>query len=249
MNYQQQMKLKRINSLPWVVWALLAIQIVVYLGMTIVGLRLGAGLDGSKSTLILQYFGAMQKDLVIQYHQYWRFFTPMFVHIGLMHLIVNSMTLYFLGVQLEGLLGHWRFLLIYLLSGIAGNVLSFSFGNPIVTSAGASTALFGLFGFFVALGRVYHNHPNIQFMAQRMLTLIVMNLIFNVFSSGIDILGHIGGVIGGFLLGFIVSVPSLKNSHYQSDTHDVHRQIRAAILFLFFLIVCLVYGFRTQLGL
>lgn len=239
MNYQQEMQLKRLKNQPWMVWLLLGIQLLIFLGMTLAGLARGYGLDGSQVSSILVQYGAMDKELVIVGHEYWRLISPIFVHIGLMHLIVNSLTLYFIGLQLEGLLGHWRFLLVYLLSGISGNLLSLAFGNPLAVSAGASTSLFGLFGIFVALGRVYRYHPTIQFMAQRMQTLIIMNLIFNLFSTRIDMLGHVGGVIGGFLLGLLISLPSVKGSRYDRVEVDIHQKIRAVLILVFFIGICL----------
>ncbi|MBP1043728.1 rhomboid family intramembrane serine protease [Vagococcus sp. BWB3-3] len=248
MNYQTEMKLKRIKNMPLMVWGLLAIQIIVFLSMTLAGMSRGLGFNGSLNGEILVAHGAMLKGFVTHAHEYWRFITPIFVHIGFMHLIVNSLTLYFIGTQLEAMLGHWRFLAVYLLTGVAGNVLSFAFGNANSISAGASTSLFGLFGIFVALGRVYPHHPMIQFMSQRMLTLIVLNLVMNLFSSGIDILGHVGGALGGFLLGFVISIPALKDTHYESSAHDVHRRIRFGLIFVFFIVFCLLYGFRDVLG-
>lgn len=243
MNYQQEMKWRRFKNQPLVVWLILGIQVVVFLGMTFVGFRFGLGLEGSKNSGILMLFGAMQNNFIIETGQYWRLITPIFVHVGLMHLVVNSVFLYFAGTQLEALLGHFRFLVVYLLSGLAGNLLSFAFGAPDVPSAGASSAVFGLFGLFVALGRVYRNHPSIQMMSQQMLTLILVNLFFNIFSLTTNIWAHLGGAIGGFLLGLIVTAPILKNTRFEGDK-DIHRQIRAGILFVFMLVFCLVYGLR-----
>lgn len=248
MDYQTEVKLKRIKNMPLMVWGLLGIQVLVFLSMTISGMSRGLGIDGSQDASLLISHGAMVKVMVTQLHEYWRFITPIFVHIGFMHLIVNSLTLYFIGTQLEAMLGHWRFLAVYLLTGVAGNVLSFAFGNANSISAGASTSLFGLFGIFVALGRVYPHHPMIQFMSQRMLTLIVLNLVMNLFSSGIDILGHVGGALGGFLLGFVISIPALTGTQYESSSHDVHRRIRFGLMFVFFIVFCLLYGFRDVLG-
>ncbi len=72
-----------------------------------------------------------------------------FFTLGLCILFLNMVTLYYIGAQVEAIYGHWRYLGIYLLSGIAGNIASFAFGTPNSVSAGASTALFGLFGAFV----------------------------------------------------------------------------------------------------
>ena len=246
MNNQQEMKWRRFKNQPLVVWTILGIQVLVFVAMTVVGLQYGFGLSGSESPGILMMFGAAHSQLMIDRSEYWRLITPMFVHIGLMHLVINSVFLYYVGTKLESLLGHVRFLSVYLLAGIAGNLLSFAFGQPMAVSAGASTAVFGLFGIFIAFGRIYKYHPAIQMMSQQMLTLVAVNLVFNFFSPSVDILGHLGGAIAGFLLGLIVSVPALKDSRFSTE-RDVHQRIRAGLVFVFLLVFCFVYGIRQLL--
>lgn len=162
----------------------------------------------------------------------------MFLHIGWLHFVVNMVTLYYVGSQVESVYGHWRYLLIYLLSGVAGNIISFTFGSPNSISAGASTSLFGLFGAFIILGRHFRNNPAISFMVQRYATFIGINLIFNLFSSSVDIMGHIGGLIGGLLVASALAVPD------RSEEFNIHERIIAGIIFVFLLGVCLVLGFK-----
>lgn len=111
MNYQTEMKLKRLKNQPFITYALLGISIIVFLGLELTG--------GSENILNLVNWGAMVRPLVAQNHEYWRFITPMFLHIGFMHIILNMVTLYYIGAQVEAIYGHWRYLGIYLLSGIA----------------------------------------------------------------------------------------------------------------------------------
>lgn len=240
-NNQYYLQLKRS---PWVTWSLIGIQCFVFVVMTIKGLMYGLGIDGTSSLGLLLQYGAMNQQVVMETGEFWRFVTPIFIHIGWLHLLVNSMTLYFIGFRLEGLIGHTRFIGVYLLSGIAGNVASFAFGNPETVSAGASTALFGMFAYFYALGKVYPHHQQISFMAKQMGTLIAVNLFFNLFSSRIDMWGHIGGAVGGLLLGFIVGIPMLKNSQFQSAKIDKHSQIRAAVALVFLLAMAFLYVYR-----
>lgn len=230
MNYQTQMKLKRFLKQPLITYGLLALTAIVFLGTELSG--------GSTNGQVLVNWGAMSRMEILYYHEYWRFFTPMFLHIGWLHFAVNMVTLYYVGAQVEGIYGHWRYLLIYLLSGVSGNIVSFAFGSPTSISAGASTALFGLFGAFVLLGRHFRNNPAISFMVQRYATFIGINLIFNLFSSSVDILGHIGGLIGGLLIASALAVPE------HSKEFNIHERIVAGIFFIFLLIVCLVLGFK-----
>lgn len=248
MSYLKKASIQKIKQGPWVTWLLLGMQCMVFLVMTIQGIYYGLGINGTNSLGLLVKFGAMNQQVVMETGQFWRFITPMFIHIGWLHLLINSMTLYFIGFRLEGLIGHLRFIGVYLLSGVAGNLASFAFGNPETVSAGASTALFGMFAYFYALGKIYPYHPQIRFMGQQMGTLIVVNLIFNVFSSQIDMWGHIGGAIGGFLLAYIVGIPLLKNSQYQSASIDKHSQIRAAIALLFLMAMTFFYVYRQYVS-
>jgi rhomboid protease GluP len=230
MNYQTQMKIKRILNQPLITYILLAITTVVFLGMELSG--------GSTTNQVLVDWGAMSRAEILFRQEYWRFFTPMFLHIGWLHFAVNMVTLYYIGSQVEGIYGHWRYLVIYLLSGIAGNILSFTFGSQYSISAGASTSLFGLFGAFVILGRHFKNNPAISFMVQRYATFIGINLVFNLFSSQVDIMGHIGGLIGGLLVASTLAVPD------RSEEFNIHERIISGIVFVFLLGVCLALGFK-----
>lgn len=183
-----QSKLRQFQRGPYITYTILAIQIILFILMTLSG--------GSQNPRILVLFGAKFNPL-IQAGEWWRLITPMFLHIGFIHLLFNSLIIYFLGRQLETIYGHWRYFLLYMLSGIVGNIFSFAFNDAI--SAGASTAVFGLFAAAVVLGRLNPGNPYIQSMGQSYLTLIIINLVFNIFSPGVDLAGHLGGLLGGAL--------------------------------------------------
>lgn len=188
--------IQKIKNQPFMTYLFLGIQIFLFLLMTIDG--------GSENGYTLLKYGAKYGPSIAA-GEWWRFIMPMFLHIGALHLIVNSVTLYFLGTQLEGVFGHTRFTIIYLLSGIAGNVASFAFSPSL--SAGASTSLFGLFGCYLMLAQTFKGSPMIQAMAKNFMILIVLNLVTGILSSGVDNYGHVGGLIGGFLIAVAVSVP------------------------------------------
>lgn len=198
MEYGTQMKIKRFFRKPVVTYAFLFIQILAFILMTLDG--------GSTNAATLIKYGARFNQYIVL-GEWWRLITPMFLHIGFLHLLMNSVTLYYLGAYLEGLFGHLRFAGIYLLSGIAGNLTSFAFSNSLL-SAGASTALFGLFGSTIMLGQTFKHNPAIQQMAKNFGTLIVINIVFGIFSPSVGMAGHLGGLLGGFLIATAISVPN-----------------------------------------
>ncbi|NUF25734.1 rhomboid family intramembrane serine protease [Bombilactobacillus mellis] len=195
--------MRRIRQLPWATYTILLIQVIVF------GWEILQG--GSENISALVAAGAKVNGLVAQ-GQWWRLITPIFVHIGWQHILINSLTLYFMGQQLEFLYGPLKFIGLYLLSGIGGNLMSFAFGSSASLSAGASTSLFGLFGLYVTLGLIFRKNEVIRQWAQQFLLLIILNLGTDIFMGGIDIWGHIGGALTGCLLGFVISVPQMQNS-------------------------------------
>jgi membrane associated rhomboid family serine protease len=126
--------------------------------------------------------------------EYHRLFTAMFMHFGLIHLLMNMWALWILGRPLEAMFGPLRFLGIYLVCGLGGNVAAYLF-QPGALSAGASTAVFGLFKvLFVALRRL-------RLSTSAVLPIIVINLIFTLTVPGISIAGHLGGLLTGAVVG------------------------------------------------
>ena len=81
-------------------------------------------MGGSENAATLVKLGAMNNYAVVAGHQWWRLITAQFLHIGIWHLVSNIVMIYYMGLIIEPMLGHWRFLLIYLLSGVGGNLLN-----------------------------------------------------------------------------------------------------------------------------
>lgn len=189
--------------------------------------------------LLIEFRGSMFGPLIALNHEYWRFVTPIFIHYGLMHFAINSVILYYMGQQVEAIYGHGRFFLIYLLSGVMGNVLGFAFNDMNVQAAGASTSLFGIFGAFIVLGIHFKNNPGIQAMVRQFSLFIVLNLVFGLFDQTIDMYGHVGGLIGGILMGNIVALPMRVGK-----TYSIHVRIISAMILLFLLFFCIVYGLK-----
>ena len=142
-------------------------------------------------------YGMKVNEYILQ-GELWRLFTPMLLHGSFLHIGFNMYALYIFGPTLERHFGHWRFLALYVLSGFAGNVISFLFSPA--PSLGASTAIFGLLG---AQGVfLYQNRELFGQNARRALVNIITVAAINLFlglSSGIDNWGHVGGLAGGLL--------------------------------------------------
>lgn len=189
----------RLKLMPFVTYGLLIATLLMFLAEILLG--------GSENQEVLLQVGANVGQLVVQ-GEWWRLITAIFIHIGLLHIATNGVMIYAVGTQIEGLFGHWRMLVIYFVSGIVGNLTSFAFGNMNAISAGASTALFGLFGAFLFLGVGYREEPYFQMAGRQFATLIVINLALDLFMPTIDIFGHIGGALGGFLIAMVLALPA-----------------------------------------
>lgn len=215
--------------MPFITYGILFITILMYLLMSLNG--------GSQNTFTLVVFGAKMNEFIVA-GQWWRLITPMFLHIGFTHLLFNGLVVYFLGSQLEILIGHFRYFLLYLLSGILGNAASFAFNFSI--SAGASTAIFGLFAATIVLGKLYPNRPSIQQLSRNYLVLIILNVVFSLFNQGVDNAGHFGGLAGGYLIMYALSSPNVWNNPKK-------QRIKYGLIYAGLLIVLLVIGFiRTS---
>jgi membrane associated rhomboid family serine protease len=125
---------------------------------------------------------------------WYRLITAMFIHYGLLHLLLNMWALWILGRQLEAVLGRGRFLALYLLAGIGGNVAAYIF-SPNSYAAGASTALFGLFGAYAIVVR------RLGGSLASVLPILVINLVITFAVPGISIAGHLGGLVTGAMVG------------------------------------------------
>jgi rhomboid protease GluP len=136
--------------------------------------------------------------------QWWRLLTNTFMHGGLMHILANMYGLLFVGIFLEPLLGKTKYLLIYLTTGILASVASI-WWYPETVSIGASGAIFGLYGFFLAalLLKVFPPDFGKAFLAST-LVFVGFNLLMG-FTGGIDNAAHIGGLVSGFIIGLLMA--------------------------------------------
>jgi membrane associated rhomboid family serine protease len=175
--------------------ALIALNVVFFLLELITGAS--ALLGGGSYTALLR-LGAMQPDLVALNHEYWRMLASMFLHLGLIHILFNMWALYVLGDFLEAVLGSVKFLVVYVLSGLAGSVLILVSGAPHVPTVGASGAIFGVFG-ALAVYAFFNRHRDAMArgILNQIVFLLVINLAITFGFSGISWQAHVGGLIGG----------------------------------------------------
>lgn len=131
--------------------------------------------------------------------EWYRLISSMFLHYGLPHVAVNMFALWIIGNVLEGMLGRLRYLVLYFAAGIGGSIFSFALGPVFAESAGASGAIFGLFGaFFIILRR-----RNLE--TGGIVAMIALNLIFSFSFPNIDWRGHVGGLIAGGVIGYVLA--------------------------------------------
>ena len=170
----------------------------------------------TESAIYMMEHGAMYVPYVIENGEYYRFLTSMFLHFGFSHLLNNMVTLIIIGRNVEPVVGKVRFLLVYFLSGLGGNLLSFigecATGDYAV-SAGASGAIFGLTGSLFALTIIYRGRVG-QVTMRDMVIMILLSLYLGFTSQGVDNLAHVGGLICGFLFTFlVVGIPRMLSRH------------------------------------
>ena len=167
------------------------------------------GFDYESVQAVYDFGGVLGDEIQVDPSQSWRLLAAMFVHVGLRHFVLNMVTLYFIGRIAEDLFGSKAFLALYLLSGLMGNLFVLVF-SPEVVTAGASTALAGLFAAIVSL-RFIARSPYIRYLGQRYTALILINILFS-FMPGISLAGHLGGLVGGGILAFVFPIYGERDS-------------------------------------
>lgn len=175
---------------PITTFVLIGISVAVFILQTII--EAFSGYD-----LLFLYGGKINN--LIKAGQIWRLITPVLLHGSILHIAMNMYALYILGRRTERFYGHGRFLLLYLISAFAGNVLSFVL-TP-APSLGASTAIFGLFsaeGIFILQNRKLFGPAQTRQAMMNLGIVLMINMAYGFApGSNIDIMGHIGGLLGG----------------------------------------------------
>lgn len=172
----------------------------------LIGLNLAAFLvevllGGLRNLEVLVQMGAMVPLLVSQ-GEYWRLLTAMFLHAGPVHLAFNTLALYLFGSVVENAMGTARFLAIYLVAGLFASAASFALSPPGAVAVGASGAVFGLLGAWLAFNLRRRSLSLAQSNIQGALLLIGINLALGFTVRGVDNVAHIGGLVAGVVAGF-----------------------------------------------
>ncbi len=204
-NYERQYADNQRRAQPsiwqngWATLAIIGINVAVFVLMGIKGVNIM-----QPQTQDLLDWGANFKPLTLD-GQWWRLLTACFLHIGILHLAVNMYSLFNVGVLLENMLGRAQYIIAYLVCGLAGSAGSLWWHDATV-SAGASGAIFGMFGLFYAWVTTSHLISSEEKKAQLASggTFLAFNLFMGL-SGRIDNAAHIGGLLAGIIIGLLVS--------------------------------------------
>lgn len=206
---------------PVITYALIVLNIMVYLFMTLYDV------DGT-------YFYALANNYeFVQNGQIYRLLTSMFLHSDIIHIACNMYALYILGPQVERYYGKTKFLLIYLLSGLLGSIFSCAFMSADTISIGASGAIFGLLG-SIAYFTYYYRATLQGLLRSQVVPVILLNLAIGFMVPGIDISGHIGGLIGGVLVSMGIGIGDKGRKADQINGIIVFILMTLAMLYMVF---------------
>lgn len=188
---------------------IVALNIVAFLVLSLLG--------DTQSNLFMYHHGAMEPEAVLSYGEWYRLFTAMFVHFDLRHLANNMLMLFFLGEILERAIGHVKYVLLYVLAGLGGGILSMTYmvcTGSFAVSGGASGAVFGVIGGLIYI--VLRNKGRLAYLrANRLIFMTALSLYYGFTATGVDNMAHLGGLLLGFLLALVLY---RKNSPKEVDT-------------------------------
>jgi membrane associated rhomboid family serine protease len=191
---------------PRATQVLIAINVIVFLAETATGVSLG-GVSGVNGGWLWNHGALFGPALTANNpypiftgtHEYWRLLTSGFIHDGILHIGINMLSLYFVGMALEPAIGTRNFVVIYMTSLLAGSFGSLLF-QPDYPTIGASGAIFGVFGALIVVAR----YRGIPFWQSGLGFILLVNLIFSLSVQGISIGGHLGGLVAGLITGWLV---------------------------------------------
>jgi membrane associated rhomboid family serine protease len=188
----------RVPTKPYVTYAIIAICVALF------GLQfLAPNEPGTNFDTITAGFGMWPVGIALD-DQYYRLLTSVFLHGSVIHIGMNMVFLYMLGPNLEYVLGHVRFAVLYLVSGLGGAVASFWFSSPNTVSVGASGAIFGLLGAYVVIGKRLNSDVT------QVLVVIGINVAIGFFLGFVDWRAHLGGLLVGAVVALVLAYAPAK---------------------------------------
>jgi rhomboid protease GluP len=188
--------------------ALITINVLVFVAMIVSGVSLV-----QPATREMIRWGADFAPLTLGAGQWWRLLTACFLHFGIVHIGLNMYVLYQIGPFIEVVFGRIRYLIIYLLAGLAGSAVSL-WVHPYAVGAGASGAIFGLYGAvfaFLLMKRRSLRPEAVNSIGRSAGIFIVYNVVFGAASGTTDLSAHLGGLASGFSAGLLL-VPTIRQS-------------------------------------
>ncbi|MFL5861814.1 MAG: rhomboid family intramembrane serine protease [Solirubrobacteraceae bacterium] len=177
--------------------ALIAINVVVFIAETASGTPLGGATQGALGTVYAK--GLLFGPSISLSHEYYRLVTAGFLHDGLLHILFNMAFLYFMGAMLEPAIGRLNFAVVYFVSLLAGSFGALLF-QPQGFTVGASGACFGVLGALIVVA----HYRGISIWQSGLGLTLLINIVFTLSVSGISIGGHLGGVVGGGICGWLI---------------------------------------------
>jgi rhomboid protease GluP len=192
---------------PFITLGLIGINIVMYIITAYLSFVYAKGSIFNSDINVLILLGAKVNDLIAG-GEYFRLVSSMFLHGGLMHLGVNMYSLYAIGPMVERVYGKKKYLAIYFFAGICSSIFSYSFSSSV--SIGASGAIFGLLGAVLVFAIKSKGKTGIGFI-KSILSVILINIIIGITLPNIDNFAHMGGLIGGVIISFLVSFRTEDN--------------------------------------
>ena len=184
--------------------ALIAINVLVVLAMGASGVSLT-----EPTPLDVARWGGDSGPLTVGAHQWWRLLTSCFLHFGIIHIAFNMFVLYQIGPFIETVFGRARYVVIYLCAGLFGSLVSVWI-HPMSVGAGASGAIFGLYGAlfgFLLIQRRTLNPAVTRSIAKSAGIFLLYNLVYGVMSRTTDLSAHFGGLVAGFGVGMLLVRP------------------------------------------
>lgn len=192
----------------YVTYGIMAINVIVFILMAVDG----AGIFEPNGIIHIKW-GSNYSPLTLT-GDWWRLVTNVFIHFGIIHIAMNMYCLYIVGVYLEPMLGKVKYITAYVCTGVLASLVSLWWHKEGVNSAGASGAIFGLYGLFLALLTTSLIPQKVRDAQLKSIGLfVVYNLVYGM-KGGVDNSAHIGGLISGFVIGYLYAI-SIKKEREQ----------------------------------